>query len=69
MKKASDNLERPSWMRRAAAAKHLGISGRTLSDWQNRRLIPFVKVSRKVVLFRASDLDAALGRLTTNAVG
>ena len=58
----------PGWMRRSDAAKYLGIAPRTLSVWQASRLIPFTKVSHKVVLFRAADLDKALGRLTTKAI-
>jgi len=56
------------WMRRASAAKYLGISQRTLTDWMQRRIIPFSKVSKKVVLFSRESLDAALGRLQTKAV-
>ena len=38
---------RPEWMRRESAAAYLNISPRCLSEWQKRRLIPYVKAGRK----------------------
>lgn len=57
------------YMRRDAAAKYLGISPRTLSDWQKRRLIPFIKPARKCTLFKRDELDRAMARLTVQSVG
>ena len=57
------------YLRREAAAKYLGISPRTLSDWQKRRLIPFIKPARKCTLFKRGELDRAMARLTVQAVG
>ena len=57
------------YLRRAEAARYLGISLRTLSDWQRRRIVPVVKVGKRCVLFNRTDLDRALGRLTIHAVG
>ena len=57
------------YMRRDAAAKYLGISPRTLSDWQRRRLIPFIKPARKCTLFKRDELDRAMARLTVQAIG
>ena len=59
----------PEYMRRDAAAKYLGISPRTLSDWQRRRLIPFIKPARKCTLFKRDELDRAMARLTVQAIG
>ena len=59
----------PEYMRRDAAAKYLGISPRTLSDWQKRRLIPFIKPARKCTLFKRDELDRAMARLTVQSVG
>ena len=59
----------PGYLRRGGAAKYLNISPRTLTDWQRRRLIPFAKISHRVCLFKKEDLDRAVGRLTTHAVG
>ena len=57
------------WTRGAGAAKHCGVSGRTIRDWQRRGLIPFAKVSHKICLYRIADLDRALERMTTKAIG
>ena len=57
------------YMRRKEAAKYLGISLRTLTDWQQRRVIPFVDVSDRVTLFKLDDLDKALNRFVVKAVG
>jgi hypothetical protein len=64
----TDNMQMRGWMRRSEAAAYCGISPRTLGDWQARRLIPFAKVSHRVCLFRAVDLDRALGKLIVEAV-
>ena len=52
----------------AEAARYAHVSPRTISDWQRRRIIPHLKPARKVVLFRKSDIDAALGRFEVKAV-
>jgi len=57
------------FMRREAAAAYLGVSTRTVSDWQRRRIIPHVKMARKCVLFKRADLDATMQRFTVNAIG
>ena len=57
------------YMRRDAAAKYLGISPRTLSDWQKKRLVPFIKPARKCTIFKRSELDLAMARLTVQSVG
>jgi hypothetical protein len=44
----------------AAAARYCRVSPRTISQWQARGIIPFIKPSRKIVIFRKRDLDAAL---------
>jgi hypothetical protein len=64
----ADIVQMRGWMRREQAAAYCGVSPRTLSDWQARRLIPFAKVSHRVCLFRAADLDKALGKLIVEAV-
>lgn len=57
------------YLRRAEAARYLGISLRTLSVWQRRRIIPVVKVGKRCVLFRREDLDRAMERFTVHEVG
>gem|GEM_PF-3346487 len=62
-------LIKPGYVRRAAAAKYLGISLRTLAEWTSMHLIAYSKMSHRVCLFRLKDLDAAVERLRLNAVG
>lgn len=50
------------------AAQYARVSTRTISDWQARRIIPFMKPARKLVLFRKSDIDAALAKFMVAAV-
>ena len=57
------------YMRRDEAAKYLGVSPRTVSDWQRRRIIPHTKVARKCVLFKRADLDRAMDKFTVRAMG
>jgi hypothetical protein len=57
------------WLRKGDAAKYCGVSVRTMSDWQRLRLVRFSKPSRRVCLFRRSDLDRALDRMAIKAVG
>lgn len=42
------------------AAKYLGIAKQTLYGYTSKRLIPFIKIGRKRILFRKSDLEAWL---------
>lgn len=46
---------------RSEAAQHLGVNAQTLANWAHtgRVKIPFHKVGRKVIYFKA-DLDAFL---------
>jgi len=57
------------YFRRPGAADYMDVSERTVSDWQKRRLIPFVKMGRKCVLFRRLDLDRAIAKFTVQSVG
>lgn len=57
------------YLRREAAAKYLSVAPRTISLWQANGVIPYVRAGRRCVLFKRSDLDAAMDRLTIRAVG
>ena len=63
-------VEQPSDYLRghAEAARYARVSPRTISDWQKRRIVPFLKPARKVVLFRRADIDRALSRFEIKAV-
>ena len=60
--------ENSDYLRPDGVCRYARISRRTLSDWQARRIIPFIKVSSKCVLFRKSDIDKALSRFEVAAV-
>ena len=62
-------LIRPGYLRKGDAARYLNISIRTLTDWMQRRIVPFIKLSHRVCLFRQADLDASMNRFRTNAIG
>ena len=49
-------------LRKGAAATLLGISKRTLDDWQRRRIVPFSKLPTGAVRFRRSQLLAFLDK-------
>ena len=64
----SGETESPYLRGQGAAAKYAGVSVRCISDWQSKRIIPYLKPARKVCLFRKKDIDAALGRYEVKAV-
>lgn len=68
-KTQSETPLKPGYLRKAAAAKYMNVSVRTLSDWTRMRLVAHIKPSNRVCLFRVSDLDAALSRFRTAAIG
>jgi hypothetical protein len=47
-------------------AKFLGISQRTLREWQAHRAIPYIKVARATI-FSVEDVVAALKRFERKA--
>lgn len=59
----------PGYLRKGDAAKYLNISIRTLTDWMRCGIVAYMKLSRKVCLFRQADLDAAMSRYRVSAVG
>jgi hypothetical protein len=58
----------PIYARPEQAIQIVPISRRTLSDWQKRKIVPWYKV-RRCVLFKISDLEAALDRYRVAPVG
>ena len=67
--KATATKDGVPYMRRAEAARYLGVSTRTLSMYQRRKIVGCFKPSRRVTLFRREDLDAAMERFRFAAVG
>lgn len=60
---------RPGYLRSAAAAKYMGVSVRTLTNWVQARIVAQIKPSERVSLFRITDLDAALNRFRSSTIG
>ena len=69
MKKEEALTIKPGYLRSAAAAKYMGVSVRTLTNWVQARIVAQIKPSNRVSLFRISDLDAALNRFRSSAIG
>lgn len=59
----------PGYLRKDDAARYLNVSIRTLTDWMQRGVVAYMKLSRKVCLFRQVELDAAMNRYRVRAVG
>lgn len=59
----------PAFLRPAEAAKYIGVSERTIRAWQNQRVLPFSRMSRRCVLISVADLDAAVGKCRVEAIG
>ena len=49
------------WVGKKEVAEHLGISQRTLYNWMERRLIPYMRIGRSV-RFKLSEVDEAINR-------
>jgi len=59
----------PAFLRPADAAKYLGVSARTIRAWQNQRVLPFSRMSKRCVLISVADLDAVVGKYRVEATG
>lgn len=57
------------YLRIRGAAKYIGVSERSIHNLMRRRAIPFVRLSRRIVLFDREDLDRALQRYRIKMVG
>lgn len=55
--------------RRSEAAKSLSISERCLTNWTRRGIVPVIRVGKRCVLYSRADLDAAMQRFRTAAIG
>ena len=56
------------WMRAKQLLRLLPISRRTLDRWKVRNIIPYVRAGERVVLFRKSDVERMLARMTIREV-
>ena len=48
--------------------RYLHISRRTLLRWVRGHKIPTIRATRRLLLFKRTDLDAAMERLTIEAI-
>lgn len=55
-KPASDLLTEPE------AALYLTVEPRTLRDWRNKRGLPHLKLTSKIIRYRRTDLNTWLAR-------
>jgi excisionase family DNA binding protein len=53
--------------RTAKLAETLGVSVRTLERWRRDGVIPFIKVSRRVILYNLPEVLGSLGRFAMPA--
>ena len=56
------------YMRKREAARYLGVAERTLTNFMQRRMVPYAKLGR-VCLFDRDELERAVRRYRVNAVG
>ena len=56
------------YLRMPEAVKYLNVSKRTMARFIAGHKIPCVRATRRLLLFKRSDLDAAMQRLTVNAI-
>lgn len=57
MQNDGDDQSPSPFMSYAEATQLLGVKTGTLYSWVSRRVIPFVRLSPRVVRFRREDLD------------
>jgi predicted site-specific integrase-resolvase len=47
-------------VKKPVAAAFLGITPRSLENWRNRGLIPYVRVANRIIRYSLTDIAAAL---------
>jgi len=52
------------YLRRKEAIRLYGLSNKLLASWQQRRLLPYVKVGRRTTLFKIEDIENFLNKYT-----
>jgi excisionase family DNA binding protein len=66
---SSDDRGSSTFMSYAEAAQFLGVKVGTLYSWTSRKVIPFARLSPRVVRFRRDDFDQWLMGRTVRATG
>lgn len=57
------------YIRPREAAKYLNVSSRTIARWLASNRIPYIRMSRRMILLRKSSLDRAMDKLTVRSYG
>ena len=67
-----ESVQKPAitspYLRMPEAMAYLNVSKRTMARFIAGHKIPCVRATRRLLLFKRSDLDAAMQRLTVNAI-
>lgn len=58
-----------AYLRPPDAARFLGVTVRTVRDWQRKGILPYSKPVHKVTLFATADLERAMQKYRVSAVG
>ena len=71
MKKVDDGRKDDSDYLRGQkeCGRYSRVSPRTVSEYQRSGIFPYIKLGKKCVLFKKSEIDKALARFTVQAVG
>ena len=56
------------WLRAKQLLKLLPISRRTLDRWKAQNRIPYIRAGERTILFRRSDVERCLSRMTIREV-
>ena len=59
----------PGYLRPEHAARYVSLSRRHLATLTARGVFPCTRIGKKLTLYARADLDAAIARLRTGAVG
>lgn len=51
-----------------SASNHLGVSAAQLKVLRERRLIPYIKIGHRTILYQIQDLDRYINRCKVSAV-
>ena len=69
VEKTASALGASGYLRTAGAADYLNLSIRKFKDLVAERKVPVIRLSPRLHLFRPADLDRAMDRFRTKAVG
>jgi len=60
-KELPNSLQKPEpLIKRRKLAQALGVSSNTIANWMRRGMVPFIKPSPRLTLFRLSEVEHAL---------